>query len=734
MTGRIDGLPNTVKDLAFSPDGSRLAAVLGVGQGMRLYGRNSAGSWTEVNRDEGYDGDSYGVAFARDGRLATTSDDGRLRLYDPDGRFLHAVETATPRPFGLAFNPEDGRLAVGFDGSPEVRIHDGTTLAELPPPDTGGIDNGNLSSVAWSADGTRLFAAGRLQRGGNRPVFAWDEGGAGERRELPAGLNTVMSLKPLPDGGLLAAAGDPWLGVIGPDGAQRWQQAPQQMDPRDQRHNLAVSADGMVVEFGLRPWGEERIRFDVGALALLPGPAPEGSVRPPRQDGIAVGDWINSTAPTLDGAPLQLERDERSRSFAVDPGGGRFLLGTGWWLNAFDAAGGRLWRKAVPGEVWAVNITADGRLAVAAYGDGTIRWHRMEDGAELLALYPFADGSGRWVLWTPEGYYAAAPGTAEALGSTVSRGWDRPAEFFPVSAFPELHEPEALKHVPSALETHRALGLARVERDRKRVQKAVDSPAPPGQQLHVLTIGINRYDNHEELKLDFAANDATKLAEALLKQEGLYSRVNVERPLIDGEADRRAILDALTRLERRMTPDQGDVAVILFSGHGERVGDDYYLLPADVDASDESGLMDTGLEISTLTRRVERMGKKGKVLVLLDACHSGSVADGAKSALPPDIADVREELAEAGPGVIVLSSSSGREISREDPAWGHGAFTKAVLEALSGQANSGEWLSVTALTGYVVERVRALTDNRQTPTITVPGGRLVEARLFMIAL
>jgi len=30
-------------------------------------------------------------------------------------------------------------------------------------------------------------------------------------------------------------------------------------------------------------------------------------------------------------------------------------------------------------------------LVVAAYDDGTIRWHRMGDGRELLALYVLAD-------------------------------------------------------------------------------------------------------------------------------------------------------------------------------------------------------------------------------------------------------------------------------------------------------------------------------------------------------
>ena len=61
--------------------------------GLRLYARDGAGRWTEVAADSDYGGRSYGVAFAADGRLATTSWDGRLRLYDPDGALICSVST-----------------------------------------------------------------------------------------------------------------------------------------------------------------------------------------------------------------------------------------------------------------------------------------------------------------------------------------------------------------------------------------------------------------------------------------------------------------------------------------------------------------------------------------------------------------------------------------------------------------------------------------------------------------
>jgi hypothetical protein len=58
---------------------------------------------------------------------------------------------------------------------------------------------------------------------------------------------------------------------------------------------------------------------------------------------------------------------------------------------------------------------------VAAYGDGTIRWHRMDDGRELLALQVLSDKKN-WVAWTPEGFYGATPGAFGVLKWHVNRG------------------------------------------------------------------------------------------------------------------------------------------------------------------------------------------------------------------------------------------------------------------------------------------------------------------------
>ena len=111
------------------------------------------------------------------------------------------------------------------------------------------------------------------------------------------------------------------------------------------------------------------------------------------------------------------------------------MWGTSWHLRAFTSNGDALWDFEAPEAVFAINVSGDQHLVVAAYGDGTIRWHHPADGRELLALQVLPDKKN-WVLWTPEGFYAATPGAHGVLRWLVNRGPDKAADTVPVSAIP----------------------------------------------------------------------------------------------------------------------------------------------------------------------------------------------------------------------------------------------------------------------------------------------------------
>jgi hypothetical protein len=715
LVRRLDGLPNVVTHLVFSPTGCYLAATLGGTSGLRVYDRDA--DWGEVARDAPYGGASYGAAFAADGRLATTSEDGTLRLYDGTFRRVAMAKTTDgTRPFGLAFSPAGDRLAIGYVDTMAVSLVDGHALSPLPSPDTRGLDRGNLSEVAWSADGATLYAGGSYQRADMTQVVAWSKAGAGLRRELAAGTDTLMSLRPLPDGGLLVGAADPWLAALDAAGALRWAQRPPQADWRDQARTLRVSADGGVVEFGYEVGGKTPARVDLVHLALTLNPPADGQTRPPEQATLKITNWESDFRPTLDGAPLALEPYERSRCLAIAPDGRRFVLGTNWYLRAFDADGTPRWMQSAPATVWATTITADGRLVVAAYGDGTLRWHRLDDGREVLALFPLADRRN-WVAWTPEGFYAATPGAHGVLRWHVNRGWDAPAEAIPVSDIPKTHRPEAIRLVLQTLDIFRAIGLADYAEMRAEVQRRTGATVAPGAKLRVLTVGVSDYgEKAAHLKLTFAAADATDVAAALNMQTSLYAAVQAQR-LTDQDATQEVIRRGLATMRTAMAQGEGrDLAVIHFSGHGALLDGEFYLLPHAVKVGDPVALTSTALSASALRQLLEGIAKHGRVLVLLDACRSGgAMATGQALVADPD----RLRAALVGANITVLTSSSKDELSREDPRWGNGAFTKIVLEALSSRAdaNRNGPISISELTGYLTRHVPGLTDGAQHPGV-----------------
>ncbi len=315
-----------------------------------------------------------------------------------------------------------------------------------------------------------------------------------------------------------------------------------------------------------------------------------------------------------------------------------------------------------------------------------------DDGRELLALQVLPNKTD-WVLWTPEGFYEATPGAQDVLKWVTNHGPDSAATTLPVSAIAKLHRPDALPLVLQELETARALGIADLAAARVRVQTATGSAKPPGGVLHVLAIGVDKFgDKAGGLHLDYAAEDARDVANALLESQkvapgkpSLYADVSVQY-LPNDQAGHTDILDALDAMARSMRtsgPDQ-DVAVILVSSHGEMIDGQFYLIPYGFDAGSPNASTTSAVSASEFAKKVKALAEHGKVLLLLDACHSGAVGAGGW-ATDPDAKVLQDAMDMEN--VTVLTSSKKNELSQELPVWRHGAFTQAFLDALSGAAD-----------------------------------------------
>lgn len=235
-------------------------------------------------------------------------------------------------------------------------------------------------------------------------------------------------------------------------------------------------------------------------------------------------------------------------------------------------------------------------------------------------------------------------------------------------------------------------------------------------KLYILSVGVSRYNKHPENNLKFAAKDATDFAAAMASQKGRLYREVSAKVLTDGQATRANVVDGLQWLKRSAT--QHDVAMIFMSSHGDNSSGQYYFIPSDFD---KARLESTSVLFTYIKDAVASI--PGKVVVFMDTCHAGDVlGNRGTKAIPPSIDGIVNELVSAENGAVVFTSSTGRQQSLEDPKWNNGAFTRALVDGLTGKADlTGKGrITINMLDVYISERVKELTQGKQTPTTAKP--------------
>jgi WD40 repeat protein len=451
----LTGMEAPITQLAWSRDNQYLAIGLRQ-QGLRVFRRNLQ----FVGADPEFNEAVFGAEFAADGRLAVASIDGAIRIYQIGRNGLERVarkQAPGGKPYGLSFSADGRILAIGYQDQARVDLLDANSLALVHSIE---LKGGNLGRVAWSADGSTLFAAGSHVSGGRFPVLAFGQNGRGAKREIGQFSNTVMALASLPDGSVAAASAEPGWAVFDSQGKTRTASRSQGADFRDAGDSFKLSATAGTVAFRFSAEAGGMV-FDLAAGSMKAAPPPDGTTAA-RIRGDS-SDWKNSTAPRFNGRTLAVKPGEVARSLAMAPGERSFVLGTEWFLRHFNSDGAVLWERRMPAAAWAVNISADGRWVVAGLGDGSIRWLRLGDGAEQLALFVHADRE-RWIVWTPSGYYDTSVGGENLVGWHLNRALNQAADFFSAGRFRDrLYRPDVIQKLLAAGDEREALRLAQAD-------------------------------------------------------------------------------------------------------------------------------------------------------------------------------------------------------------------------------------------------------------------------------
>ena len=471
----------------------------------------------------------YDLAFSPDGeRLASASHDGTLRIWEVQtGRSLLTLKGHAAPVHGVAWSPDGKKIVSGsLDKTARIWSADTGAVAAVMRE-----HQDEISTVAWSSDGLTIATgcydkAIRLYEPSGKYRYTW--------QNLP---NQVMSLKFAPDSKRLVYTygsntvppigasildmvkgpklaqyngheNSPICCVFTPDGKQVvtgdsisrirvWNStsgATQlKLDGRGQTMFAAGwSRDGQAIAWGTRTGPDTN---DIGnplertfCLRNLDfGPPPDKTFVRSKAALGALRMGYNVSETPVDMRTVVFLRNEvrfnkftlpqpydQVRCYGLLPDN-RAVIGTQYTAYLIDVQSGLVLREMSDRgeELWGLAPSPDWRYVLTAGNDQVMRVWNLDSGEMLVALFVAGD---EWIAWTPEGYYAASLAGESLMGWHLNRGPEKLADFYPASQFHKsLYRPDVIRRLLDTGELSKAVELADHERNEKsRVIRVAD--------------------------------------------------------------------------------------------------------------------------------------------------------------------------------------------------------------------------------------------------------------------
>jgi len=339
-----------------------------------------------------------------------------------------------------------------------------------------------------------------------------------------------------------------------------------------------------------------------------------------------------------------------------------------------------------------------------------------KDGYEVVTIeYSSNDIGGNWKTYGAEGEQYAIKATTsyvnKLMQSSTFASLIMNRQQVP-SKLQELDQPRSGVAVAGIHNSAPAIPIVKSDVDDLPTKKA-----KANKSAYAIVIGIEQY-RQKLPKADFATHDAQTMTDYLTRVMG-YPEENVVTLLND-----RATKSDFEKYFGKWLSnnvEKGGSVFVYYSGHGApntKTGD-AYLVPYD---GDPAFIDETGYSLNKLYEQLGKLEAK-EIVVALDSCFSGAggrsvIAKGAR----PLVMNMKTSAIPAK--VVVLSASSGEQISSTYDEKGHGLFTYFMLKGLKGEAETNGSVEIGNLFEYIkpqVERIaRKSYNNEQTPQLIAP--------------
>lgn len=230
-----------------------------------------------------------------------------------------------------------------------------------------------------------------------------------------------------------------------------------------------------------------------------------------------------------------------------------------------------------------------------------------------------------------------------------------------------------------------------------------------------LLVGISKFKD-QSINLKYPAKDAQDFARFLINEE--HFAPDHVKILTDERANREGILDAMGDkwLPRVAGPD--DLVLIYISTHGSPsnldLGGVNYIVAYD---TDKERLYSTGIAMQDLSRIIKGRVHSDRVVILLDACHSGATSMNDQKGISRQGNFDAGEIAQ-GTGQLVICSSDTSQVSWESKRTANSVFTNHLIKALrvnGDQTTLGQAFG--SMRTAVEEEVRRDRGGMQTPVL-----------------